>query len=117
MRKCEKCSYYGAAADAPQDQKDCMWKPSEEDGWEIPCRRDTEEIHERNFARWKARNAPYTDETEEEVDKGIKKLCAGCVFYNPHTIGCKIREEQWETHEPICKKRSKTCKKLEKKKK
>ena len=67
---------------------------------------DLEQNYERNFARWKARNAPYTDETEEEVDKGIKKLCGGCIFYKHNTIGCNITDEQWETHEPICKQRS-----------
>lgn len=36
--ECERCFYYGVPGDAPECvEPDCMWQPSEEDGWERPC--------------------------------------------------------------------------------
>ncbi|MDD7391212.1 MAG: hypothetical protein PUG60_16450 [Lachnospiraceae bacterium] len=36
--ECEKCVYFGRPIDAPESiDPDCMWVPSEENGWEIPC--------------------------------------------------------------------------------
>lgn len=35
---CERCEYYGKAADAPETvKKECMWVPSEENGDHRPC--------------------------------------------------------------------------------
>lgn len=35
---CERCYYYGKAADAPETvEEECMWIPSEEDGYNRPC--------------------------------------------------------------------------------
>lgn len=36
--KCERCIYYGTAADAPETvEPECMWQPNEENGYELPC--------------------------------------------------------------------------------
>jgi hypothetical protein len=36
--KCECCTFYGLPSDAPKTlDKFCMWEPSEENGWDIPC--------------------------------------------------------------------------------
>lgn len=38
MMNCESCYYYGKAADAPETvEEECMWTPSEEDGYNRPC--------------------------------------------------------------------------------
>lgn len=34
---CESCYYYGKSADAPETVEECMWTPSEEDGYNRPC--------------------------------------------------------------------------------
>lgn len=37
-KECVKCTYFGRAADAPKTvELACMWLPSEENGWDIPC--------------------------------------------------------------------------------
>lgn len=37
-KECERCFYYGVPADAPETvEPECMWTPSEDDGWELPC--------------------------------------------------------------------------------
>lgn len=36
--KCAKCFYIGKPGDAPESASlDCMWQPSEENGWNMPC--------------------------------------------------------------------------------
>lgn len=41
MKACEQCFYYGTVADAPETvEPDCMWTPSDDDGWEKPCERE-----------------------------------------------------------------------------
>lgn len=36
--KCIECVYYGRPADAPETiEAGCMWKPSEDNGWDLPC--------------------------------------------------------------------------------
>lgn len=35
--KCVDCTYLGRPADAPDDVLGCLWNPSEEDGYSIPC--------------------------------------------------------------------------------
>lgn len=45
-KECEKCFYYGRAADAPETvEEDCMYMPGEDDDgdWTPPCKR-TEEV-------------------------------------------------------------------------
>lgn len=40
MNKCEKCKYFGKAADAPETvEKDCMWEVLREEGTSCvpPC--------------------------------------------------------------------------------
>lgn len=38
MMNCERCYYYGKAADAPETvEEECMWIPSEEDEYNRPC--------------------------------------------------------------------------------
>lgn len=42
-RECLRCTYYGKAADAPDTtQKDCMWQPCEEDGYDVLCEKGEE---------------------------------------------------------------------------
>lgn len=37
-KECEGCKYFGKVPDAPETvEADCMWTPSEENGWDIPC--------------------------------------------------------------------------------
>lgn len=39
--KCVGCKYFGRACDAPETVgEDCMWQPSEENGWILPCEND-----------------------------------------------------------------------------
>ena len=39
--ECERCFYYGKAADAPETaEEECMWIPSEENGEQRPCVED-----------------------------------------------------------------------------
>lgn len=39
--KCVGCKYFGRACDAPETvEEDCMWQPSEENGWILPCEND-----------------------------------------------------------------------------
>ena len=43
-RECEKCFYFGKAADTPETvEPECMWTPEEDDGWVRPCERTEEE--------------------------------------------------------------------------
>ena len=40
---CETCFYFGLPGDAPEgNEPDCMWQPSDDDGWERPCDEMTE---------------------------------------------------------------------------
>lgn len=40
---CYNCYYYGIAGDAPESvEPDCMWTPSEDDGWVPPCMKTSE---------------------------------------------------------------------------
>lgn len=44
---CINCCYYGIAGDAPEDtEPGCMWTPSEDDGWELPCMGTEEADHD-----------------------------------------------------------------------
>lgn len=39
--KCVNCKFFGKKVDAPaMSKEECMWKPSEENGWEIPCKEE-----------------------------------------------------------------------------
>lgn len=39
--KCFDCIYWDKPSDAPENVPfDCMWQPSEENGWELPCREE-----------------------------------------------------------------------------
>lgn len=43
MSECENCVYFGRAADAPETvEKDCMWTPSDENGFNRPCEEEEE---------------------------------------------------------------------------
>lgn len=44
-KRCDtSCIFFGRASDAPETvEKDCMWQPSEENGWERPCDENGEE--------------------------------------------------------------------------
>lgn len=43
-KECERCFYYGVVGDAPEGtEPDCMWQPSEDDGWVPPCHREDED--------------------------------------------------------------------------
>ena len=45
--KCAKCFYFGKPGDAPEDiPDDCMWEPSENNGWEMPCEEIEQEREE-----------------------------------------------------------------------
>lgn len=39
--KCVGCVHYGRPGDAPETtEEDCMWQPSEDNGWNLPCKED-----------------------------------------------------------------------------
>ena len=70
-RECERCFYYGKAQDAPETvEYECMWTPSEDDGWEKPCERTEERdmsqvVYQKTYQEYKTELGNELNKTAE----------------------------------------------------